>query len=438
MKFARTLTYLSGTGLILTVLASPLVGGARPTAEAPKPAAPLTARPAVPPKPQDTPAAKEGARLVPAVKPKPLSPAVNKGLAWLAKQQLESGAWGQGEESVQMGRNVELMDKGNVADTCIAALALLRAGNTPSKGPHAATVSRALDYVMRQVERADDTSLSVTDVHGTRVQSKIGPHVDTFMSSMLLAEAKGGMPDPKAEARLERALAKVLRKIERNQKQDGTWEGQAWAPVLSQALGAKGLNRAAQAGAPVEDEALDRSEKYAQSQFDGQGFGAAGSAGIDLYAAAASTGAMADAVNTRDMEEGDLRKRATSRDQKEAQAAKARLADAERSKKAHASAEDALLARLADPSFVSGFGSNGGEEFLSYMLVSESLVTKGGEAWKRWDTAMANNLTRVQNGDGSWTGHHCITGRTFVTASALLVLTADRAPVPLAAKMRRG
>jgi hypothetical protein len=49
---------------------------------------------------------------------------------------------------------------------------------------------------------------------------------------------------------------------------------------------------------------------------------------------------------------------------------------------------------------------------------------------------MARNLGRVQNADGSWTGHHCITGRTFCTAAALLVLTADRAPVPLAAKLR--
>ena len=52
--------------------------------------------------------------------------------------------------------------------------------------------------------------------------------------------------------------------------------------------------------------------------------------------------------------------------------------------------------------------------------------------------SMAQNLTRIQNGDGSWTGHHCITGRTFCTAAALLVLTADRAPFPVASKVTRG
>ena len=35
---------------------------------------------------------------------------------------------------------------------------------------------------------------------------------------------------------------------------------------------------------------------------------------------------------------------------------------------------------------------------------------------------MTANLNRIQNDDGSWTGHHCITGRTFCTSTALLVL----------------
>ena len=42
---------------------------------------------------------------------------------------------------------------------------------------------------------------------------------------------------------------------------------------------------------------------------------------------------------------------------------------------------------------------------------------------------MTANLNRMQNADGSWSGHHCITGRTFCTASALLVLMADRTPI---------
>ena len=70
------------------------------------------------------------------------------------------------------------------------------------------------------------------------------------------------------------------------------------------------------------------------------------------------------------------------------------------------------------------------------MLVSEALVAKGGAEWKKWDDAITKLIDGVQNQDGSWSGQHCITGRTFCTASALLVLMADRTPVPVAGKFR--
>ena len=100
-------------------------------------------------------------------------------------------------------------------------------------------------------------------------------------------------------------------------------------------------------------------------------------------------------------------------------------------------AKDAVVARMADPAFVSGFGSNGGEEFLSYMLIGEEIAAEGGARWAKWSGTMTSNLERIQNPDGSWTGHHCITGRTFCTAAALLVLTIDRANSQVASRVRR-
>ena len=135
---------------------------------------------------------------------------------------------------------------------------------------------------------------------------------------------------------------------------------------------------------------------------------------------------------TRELE---LKKKAESaKDEPERDQARKELERIGDARRVNGEAQAALIGRLDDAQFVSGFGSNGGEEFLSYMNISESLVVKGGHDWKRWDDAMASNLDRVQNGDGSWTGHHCITGRTFCTSAALLVLLADRAPVPVAGR----
>jgi hypothetical protein len=365
---------------------------------------------------------------------RPLSASAEKALQWLVEHQLPNGAWGQGEESATMGGGQGLRSTGSVADTGMSAMALLRSGSSPSKGRHQRSVARAVEFVLSQVEEADEESLYVTNVRGTRVQAKIGPYIDTFVAATFLAEVKDRMPDASSRARVEKALAKIVRKIRRNQQADGSFAGAGWAPVLSQGMAAKGINRAAQAGVDVPPEVQARAEEYAKSQFDGRSGnfgGGTGNAGIGLYGAAASVGSMQDSVNTNDTREAEARKTARqARDADERERAQQEIKRYQSTKQASADAKRALVQRLEDPSFVSGFGSNGGEEFLSYMMVSEALAAKGGAEWEKWNAQMATLLARAQNADGSWTGHHCITGRTFCTAAALLVLMADRAPVP--------
>ena len=42
---------------------------------------------------------------------------------------------------------------------------------------------------------------------------------------------------------------------------------------------------------------------------------------------------------------------------------------------------------------------------------------------------MTVRLQQARNGDGSWSGHHCITGQTFCTSAVVLTLMTDRLPV---------
>jgi hypothetical protein len=397
-----------------------------------------------------------------AVEPKPLSRNVKKGLDWLVEHQLPGGGWGQGEESAQMRGNESLKDTPNVADTCIATLALIRSGSTPREGLYRDAIVKGVRYVRLQVDESDSQSIAVTRVQGTRVQQKLGPNIDTFLASILLAEVKGRMPDEASEKAADLALHKVLAKIERHQKQDGAFDGQGWAPILAQAMCGKGINRARQAGARVSDRALARAENGAKFAFQasipapatatspgitsrrsdamsgmmgGRMGGMGGAAGVELYSRAASLGVLQDSVNTNKVVAEGLRdKAANSKDKNERDQAKAQLAQIADAKKVQDQAQAAVVSRLGDRNFVAGFGSNGGEEFLSYMNIAESLVVKGGDEWKRWDSEMTENLNRVQNDDGSWSGHHCITGRSFCTSTALLVLMADRTPVPLGVK----
>jgi hypothetical protein len=333
-----------------------------------------------------------------------------------------------------MGGGEALKSIGSVADTGVAGMALLRYGSSPSKGRYQRSVARGVEYVLSQVEESDEQSLYVTSVRGTRVQIKIGPYIDTFVAAAFLAEVKNQMPDAGSRARVVKALEKIMRKIRRNQQADGSFAGAGWAPVLSQGMAAKGINRAAQAGVDVPREVQARAEGYAKSQFDkssGSFAGGTGNAGVGLYGAASAVSSMDESVNTNRARESELRKVATTAPAPEArEEARRELQRHEESKQTTAAAKRALVGQLEDPRFVSGFGSNGGEEFLSYMMISEALFAKGGAEWEKWNARMGMLLSNAQNGDGSWTGHHCITGRTFCTAAALLVLMADRAPMP--------
>ena len=85
-----------------------------------------------------------------------------------------------------------------------------------------------------------------------------------------------------------------------------------------------------------------------------------------------------------------------------------------------------INSQLSDARFATGFGSIGGEEYFSYLNVSESLRRTGGPTWDKWNAETKTKILKTQNDDGTWAGHHCITGRVAVTSAAILNLLADR------------
>jgi hypothetical protein len=425
------LLVLIGGGVLLTDAAS---------ADVPK----KSDEPQTPPPPKST---------TLAARPRALSRSVMAGLTYLAKQQQADGGWSGAELFPRIGfppkpgagparPGAMPAVQTDVANTSIAALALLRAGYTPRQGNYSRNLQKAIAYVCSEIEKSDAKSLLVTDVKGTLVQTKIGPSVDTFLAALLLAEARGKMPDPKSEKRVTTALEKVVDKIQSNQKDNGTWGDAAWAPVLGQALASRALHRARQVGMLVDPEKLERTAKYARENFEkGKGSGRndlVGAAGIALYATASGIGGLQDALNTARHAAASARDilnspTATAAEKEKAKEQISRVGEIE---KGFADATKAMATRTGDPMFIRGFGSDGGEEFLSFALVAEALRANDPKAWATWDRSITQRLTRSQALDGSWTGSHCISGRTFCTAAALLTLMADRAPVPVAEKTK--
>jgi hypothetical protein len=360
--------------------------------------------------------------------------AVGKGAKWLASVQGADGGWGQdGGAASDVRQNENLESKGNdVANTAVAALALLRAGNQ-----YRPNVERAVDFILKKIEASPVDGLSITDVNQTQIQRKLGPFIDTFLASMLLARVDGTLAGAN-NARVRKGLEKCVAKIERNQLSDGSWNiAGGWAPVLGTSLASQGLYLASKKGVEVSETVMVRAEDYTVNSQKGggsAGLGSVGGVGSGVGPGSAAGRGSARAVSeTADAAIGSIGGDGKSGALSAAagvdlyQSAQA-LEQLSRTAESRAKNKDeiaALNAKLSDAKFVEGFGSIGGEEFFSYLNISDSLKRTGGKEWSDWHSKITQKILKLQNNDGTWAGHHCITGRVAVTSAAILNLTSD-------------
>ncbi|TNE84414.1 MAG: hypothetical protein EP330_29815 [Deltaproteobacteria bacterium] len=325
------------------------------------------------------------------------SPAKNRtearemGVAWLKKIQQKDGGWGAGvwgEATHQV--------QTDSATTAFVTLALIR--DAKGTDVHNEAIARGVDYVVRAIEASDAKSPRLQTPDGTQIQYKLGQLVDTHLASLLLGEVYGKM-GPERNKRIGQAYDKVLAKVAMAQQSDGSFDSNGWAPVLSTSIAAQSLYKAGENGVAVEQSVLDRADSYAAAQVSADGAADASSgAGVQLYGVATALAG-------------------NSKAKRRAGSAAAPEAEEKSEAMARAVASD-------DGRLVSGFGSMGGEEMLSYMMISDSLAADGGKRFDEWDEKIGAHLMSIQNGDGSWVGHHCITSPVFVTAGAVATLAA--------------
>ena len=343
----------------------------------------------------------------PKTAPAPVSTAVDRGARWLASVQGADGGWGQdGGEASSARPGERLESRGNdAANTAVAALALLQAGRQ-----YQPQVERALAFILQQIEASPAEGLAITDRQGTQIQRKLGPCIDTFLSSMLMSQIDGRASTPALNARVRRALQKTVAKIEKHQQSDGSWNiAGGWAPVLGTSMASRSLFEARNRGVAVDVDVLKRAETYTVSALSAppppMGRGAAVAGGLPAAAPAEAAGVplyqSAQALE-------QLTRTAADRAQ-------------------NAKQIGAIQGQLANAAFVNGFGSMGGEEFFSYLNISDSMKRLGGDAWSKWHANITQKILGLQNSDGTWAGHHCITGRVAMTSAAILNLTVDRA-----------
>jgi len=269
--------------------------------------------------------------------------------------------------------------------TAMLGLAFLSEGSSPQGGLYTRESRRLLYGLLELVHQRPLHLESLSTV--TLVQRKIGIQADLFLATLYLSEVYFESPGDETEIR--QALARLIKQICLTQGPDGTWGTNSWAPILGTVMGWVCLRSAS-------------------------------SAGFQIDASAKRVGeALIKKLRERPLKEED---NWMHNFYKDASSLRVLYSLNYRDDPAFLECVDRLLTIAKTDS--RPFELAGGEEYLSFYLVTECLLKEPKPEWQAWYPCVRNHLVKQQNGDGSWSGHHCIVNRTFCTAAALLTLLA--------------
>ncbi len=355
----------------------------------------------------------------------------DRAYAWIIQAQNADGGFGAGTHARQDVRDPHAV-KSDPATTAMVSLALLRAGSTPEEGRFAQVLRTTTEFLLKAVEGSPEEALNITDLTGTQIQVKLGQHIDVALTAQYFSNLMGRMPcnDPKHDRWLN-ALNKSVRKIQRAQTANGSVQGSGWAGVLQSSFATNALESAQMVGGDVDEQALDKARDFQKGNFDANTGSVAtdAAAGVTLYAVSGSTRASAKEARQAEedlqdaVREGKLQADAHVTVENLQEAGYSRD-EAEKMNTAY-QVYNAAKARAQSNEVISGFGNNGGEEFLSFLQTGESLIINKDKSWKDWYGSTTTRLVDIQNNDGSWNGHHCITSPVFCTATSLLILSVN-------------
>jgi hypothetical protein len=360
--------------------------------------------------------------------PEKVDVAMKKALEWIDKAQANDGGWGAGSHMRQDVRDPHAVPS-DPATTSLVAMSLLRTENTLQKGEYSKNLKKSLEFLLSTVENCPKDQAYLTTLENTQPQSKLGKNIDVILTAQFFTNLlRYPVSDENLKQRIETCLDKCIARIQKGQATDGSWKDGGWAPVLQSALANNALESADDVGRKVDTAVLNLSRKYQNSNFDvsTNSIVTGKAAGVMLYGLSSTTRASAkEARRATDMiarakREGKIKDEKVT--EENLRAAGMASPDAKELVTAY-SINQASQTQALREDVMAGFGSNGGEEFMSYLMTGESMIMQGGDSWKKWYDMVTAKLVNIQNTDGSWQGHHCITSPVFCTGTCLLILS---------------
>ena len=359
--------------------------------------------------------------------PSEIQTSIEKGLKWLEKAQHPDGGWGAGFHNSQREMDPHKVPA-DQATTAMVAMSLLRTGTTLESGKYRKQLFDATEYLLKAMEEAVPNG-KITDLTGTQIQRKLGNNIDLVLASQYLTNLLDYLEkDTDLYKRVFGAVNKGIDMVQTNMDEQGRVNGAGWAGVLQSAFATNVLESAEAKGAWVDTEILETSKDYQRSNYDpiSKKVETKDGAGVMLYAISGSVRANAkDARKAKEL----------INDAVESGMLDTAIVSYENLLKIGVNEKDALRLdastqvynsakiKAQEKEVLNGFGNNGGEEFMSFLQTGESLVINDDDSWTNWYNSVSANLLNIQNSNGNWNGHHCITSPVFCTATCLLILS---------------
>lgn len=359
-----------------------------------------------------------------------IQPVVNDGLVWLAKAQLENGGYGAGSHSRQGEMNPHAVNA-DPATTAMVAMAILRSGSTLKKGAYKTQLKKSLEFLLNEVESLSADDVFITKERGTQIQSKLGDNIDAVLTAQFFSNLLKEKLDNKTKKRVEKCLDVCVDKIQKATDTDGRMKGAGWAGVLQSGLATSALESAGSVGATLDEVVVTSQKNYLKNNYDeeSQSVKTTDGAGIILYSVSNSArGSAKDARRAKELIAKAKKEGKLEVDDKVTVENLQSIGISESEAIGYTSSYNVYNASKVQAQkndVMSGFGNNGGEEFLSFLQTGESMVVNDDNDWKTWYDNVSGRLMKIQNDDGSWNGHHCITSPVFCTATSLLILSIE-------------
>ena len=352
------------------------------------------------------------------------------GEKWLVQAQNKDGGWGAGSHSNQREMNPHKVPS-DPATTAMSAMALYRVGHSINSGPYQKTLREALNFILKEIQDNRNDQY-ITKVRGTQIQSKLGQHIDAIMSLQFLNQIYPTLTEQALKDEVQQAIQICVNKVEQSIDNNGKVGGSGWAGVLQSSFAGAGLEMAAKnAGIQVDTVKLQKARDYQKSNYNpsNENVKTSDGAGIMLYSVSSSVRNSAE--ESREAEKAMKKAKAEGKIDKDAEINEKNLIEigvapetAKTYDVAYKVYQSAKVKAMKDE-VMNGFGSNGGEEFMSFLQTGESMMVNQDDTWMKWYDNVSGRLMKIQNNDGSWHGHHCITSPVFCTATCLLILTIE-------------